>query len=66
MPILVLHGTDDRMAAPRRASTCANSAGSVDKTLVLIPDAYDALLRDLDREQTIMTIIEWMDARRAR
>ena len=38
-------------------------AGSDDKMLHLVPDGYHALLRDLDRDATLDTIIDWIDAR---
>ena len=58
-----MHGTGDLMADPAATVELVERAGSADKTLHLVPDGYHALLRDLDRETTLDTIIDWIDAR---
>ena len=58
-----MHGTGDLMADPAATVELVERAGSADKTLRLVPDAYHALLWDLDRETTLDTIIDWIDAR---
>ena len=63
VPLLAMHGTGDLMADPAATVELVEQAGSADKTLHLVPDGYHALLRDLDREATLDTIIDWIDAR---
>ena len=58
-----MHGTADLMADPDATIELVEHAGSDDKTLHLVPDGYHALLRDLDRETTLDTIIDWIDER---
>jgi alpha-beta hydrolase superfamily lysophospholipase len=65
VPLLVLHGTDDRMAAPERSIELVERAASTDKTLHLVNGGYHALLRDLDRAATEDLIVEWIQARLA-
>lgn len=63
VPLLVLHGTADTMAAPRRSVELIERARSTDKTLHLVPDGAHALLRDLDRAATEDVILAWIDER---
>lgn len=63
VPLLVLHGTDDRMAAPQRSVELVERAASTDKTLHLVEGGYHSLLRDLDRAATEELIIAWIEAR---
>jgi alpha-beta hydrolase superfamily lysophospholipase len=63
VPLLVLHGTDDRMAAPERSVELVERAASIDKTLHLVEGGYHSLLRDLDRAATEELIIGWIEAR---
>ena len=63
VPLLAMHGTGDLMADPSATVELVERAGSADKTLHLVPDGYHALLRDLDREATLDTIVDWIDAR---
>ena len=63
VPLLAMHGTGDLMADPAATIELVEQAGSADKTLHLVPDGYHALLRDLDRDATLDTIVAWIDAR---
>ena len=63
VPLLAMHGTADLMADPDTTVELVELAGSDDKTLQLVPDGYHALLRDLERETTLDTILAWIDHR---
>lgn len=63
VPLLAMHGTADLMADPAATIELVEHAASTDKRLHLVPDGYHALLRDLDREATLATIIDWIDDR---
>ena len=63
VPLLAMHGTADLMADPAATIELVELAGSDDTTLHLVPDGYHALLRDLDRETTLDTILTWIDHR---
>jgi alpha-beta hydrolase superfamily lysophospholipase len=65
VPLLVLHGTEDRMAAPQASIDLVERAASTDKALQLVEGGYHALLRDLDRRATEDLILAWIDARLA-
>lgn len=64
VPLLAMHGTSDVMADPAATVELAERAASGDKRVELVEDGYHALLRDLDREHTMDTIITWIDERR--
>ena len=63
VPLLAMHGTGDLMTDPAATVDLVERAGSADTTLRLVPDGYHALLRDLDRDTTLDTIIDWIGAR---
>lgn len=63
VPLLVLHGTADRMAAPAGSIDLAERAASTDKTLHLVEGGWHALLRDVDRGTVEDLIVAWIDAR---
>ncbi len=61
--LLALHGTGDLMADPAATVELVEQAGSADKTQHLVPGGHHALLRDLDRDATLDTIVAWIAAR---
>lgn len=65
IPILAMHGTADLMADPAATVELIERVGSKDKTIELVLDGFHALLRDLDRQATLTTIIGWIDDRLA-
>jgi acylglycerol lipase len=65
LPVLAMHGTADLMADPDATVELVELAGSHDKTLELVPGGFHALLRDLDREATLDTIVAWIERRTA-
>lgn len=63
VPLLVLHGTADRMADPARSVALVEEAASADKTLHLVEGGWHALLRDIDRHEVEDLIVGWISAR---
>jgi alpha-beta hydrolase superfamily lysophospholipase len=63
VPLLVLHGTADRMAAPELSAELVERASSPDKALHLVEGGYHALLRDVGRERTEDLVVAWIEAR---
>src|SRR4030095_14456026 len=63
LPVLILHGTDDKATNPSGSQFFYDNTGSTDKTLKLYEGAYHDLLNDLDKEVVIADINEWIDAR---
>lgn len=62
MPVLILHGTDDRVTLPHGSQVFFENAGSDDKTLRLYEGHAHDLLNDLGREQVLGEITGWIDA----
>ncbi len=63
LPVLILHGTDDKATRPDGSEQFYREAGSADKTLKLYDGYYHDLLNDLGREAVFADIIGWIDAR---
>ena len=63
VPLLVLHGSDDRMVSPAGSRRFAASAASADKQLIEYPGGYHALFADYGREQVLADVAHWIEAR---
>jgi acylglycerol lipase len=63
LPVLILHGTADKVTRPGGSQQFYDRAGSADKTLKLYEGAAHDLLNDLDKETVIADIRGWIEAR---
>ena len=63
LPVLILHGTEDKATNPIGSQFFYDNAGSTDKTLKLYEGHYHDLLNDLDKEVVMADITDWIDAR---
>lgn len=63
LPVLILHGTEDKATNPSGSQFFYDNAGSTDKTLKLYEGHYHDLLNDLDKEIVMADITNWIDAR---
>src|SRR5262249_9860670 len=63
LPVLILHGTEDKATNPSGSQFFYDNAGSTDKTLKLYEGHYHDLLNDLDKEVVMADINNWIDAR---
>jgi alpha-beta hydrolase superfamily lysophospholipase len=62
LPLLILHGTDDRATKPSGSQLFYDKAGSKDKTLRLYEGYFHDLLNDLEKEKVMADIKGWLDA----
>ncbi len=62
LPILILHGTEDKVTKPAGSQLFYDTAGSADKTLKLYEGHAHDLLNDLDREKVMGDIVGWVNA----
>ena len=62
-PVLILHGTADKLANPKGSRNLADRAVSADKTLRLYPGLVHDLVHEPERAQVITDIVDWLDAR---
>jgi acylglycerol lipase len=62
LPILILHGTADKVTSPRGSQEFYEKAGSSDKTLKLYDGHFHDLLADVGKQQVMADIQAWIDA----
>lgn len=62
LPVLILHGTEDKATNPSGSQFFYDTAGSTDKTLKLYEGHYHDLLNDIDKEVVMADINNWLDA----
>ena len=63
VPLLVYHGTADKLTEPGGSRAFGAHAGSPDKTLTLHDGSYHETMNDLDRDRVIGELIAWIQAR---
>ena len=63
LPVLILHGTEDKATNPSGSQFFYDNAGSTDKTLKLYEGHYHDLLNDVDKEIVMADIHDWINAR---
>ena len=63
LPILIMHGTDDKATVCHGSEFFYKTAGSKDKTLKLYEGHYHDLLNDFGKETVIADITAWIEKR---
>ena len=63
LPVLIMHGTDDKATVCHGSEFFYETAGSRDKTLKLYEGHYHDLLNDVGKEGVLADIRTWIDAR---
>ena len=63
LPVLILHGTLDKATKPSGSQHFYDKAGSQDKTLKLYEGHFHDLLNDIDKENVMADIQNWIDER---
>ncbi|GIW71185.1 MAG: hydrolase [Planctomycetota bacterium] len=63
VPLLILHGTEDRLTNPAGSRQLHERAASEDKTLVLLEGLYHDLLHEPEHAEIEARIIAWIEAR---
>jgi alpha-beta hydrolase superfamily lysophospholipase len=62
LPVLIMHGTDDKATVCHGSQFFYETVGSKDKTLKLYDGHYHDLLNDLGKEKVMADINGWIDA----
>src|SRR5215510_7583716 len=62
LPLLILHGTADRVTKPSGSQRFYDDAGSRDKTIKLYDGHFHDLLNDVDKEVVMSDIRKWIGA----
>lgn len=63
LPLLALHGTQDKLTNPDGSKALVSRARATDKTLKLYPGVYHDLLHEPEQAQVRSDITAWLDAR---
>jgi acylglycerol lipase len=63
LPVLIMHGTADKVTKPGGSQFFFDTVGSADKTLKLYEDHAHDLLNDIGREGVMADIRQWIAAR---
>ncbi len=63
LPVLIMHGTEDKATKPSGSAHFYENAGSTDKTLKLYEGHFHDLLNDIDKEIVMQDILRWIDER---
>jgi alpha-beta hydrolase superfamily lysophospholipase len=63
LPVLILHGTQDKNTKPTGSQHFYDMAGSADKTLKLCEGGFHDLLNDIDKKLVMRNIKDWVNAR---
>jgi acylglycerol lipase len=63
LPLLIMHGTDDRLTDMEGSKQLFAKASSNDKTLKLYDGLYHEILNEPEKERVLGDIVEWMDKR---
>ncbi len=64
LPILIMHGTADRLSDPRGSEILYDRVGSRDKTLKLYDGFYHEIFSEPGHEQVLVDMEAWLLARR--
>ena len=62
LPVLVMHGSADRMVPPDGSRRFVARVAGPDKRMIEYENAYHALLADLDRERVLADLVGWIGA----
>lgn len=63
LPLLMLIGTEDRLAAPAAGRQFFGDVSSADKTLHVYDGLYHEVLNEPERAAVLADLIQWLDAR---
>lgn len=63
LPVLILHGTADRLADPAGSQMIYDHISSTDKTLRFYDGLYHEIFNEPEREQVLADVAAWLEAR---
>jgi alpha-beta hydrolase superfamily lysophospholipase len=61
LPILIMHGGDDKLTPVSGSHILHESVGSTDKTLKIWPEMQHEIMNEVDRQQVLAMIIDWLN-----
>lgn len=60
LPILILHGSSDRLASPQGSKLLYERVSSTDKTLKIYDGLYHEVFNEPEREQVMQDVEQWL------
>ncbi len=63
LPILIMHGTDDRLSDPQGSQLLYDRVSSEDKTLIFYDNYYHEIFNEPGRERVLADMEGWLEAR---
>lgn len=60
LPLIILHGALDKIAAPAGSQELYDTCSSEDKTLIILKDQKHEILKDTDSQSTLSKISTWI------
>ncbi len=61
LPLLILHGAEDGLAAPAGSEFLQQHAGSADKTLKIYPGLYHEIFNEPEQQMVLGDMVAWID-----
>ncbi|HXC49533.1 MAG TPA: lysophospholipase [Candidatus Limnocylindrales bacterium] len=62
-PLLLIHGTDDRLCSAEGAEAYVRASSSHDVTVKLYPEGRHEMLNEINRDEVMNDLWQWLDAR---
>jgi len=63
LPVLIMHGAEDRLVAPGGSRKAYDALGSTDKTLRVFPGLFHEIMNEPERHMVYKEIAEWISQR---
>ncbi|KEO72065.1 alpha/beta hydrolase [Anditalea andensis] len=63
LPVLILHGSDDKLTNPKGSEAFFEAISSPDKTLISYPGLYHELHHEPKKNEVVSDLISWMEQR---
>jgi len=63
MPVLIMHGSGDKMADPEGSKTFYQNISSKDKTLKIYDDFFHEIMNEIEKERVYSDILNWLEER---
>ena len=62
LPVLVMHGTGDRLVPVQAAHLIHDSVGSTDKTLLTYEGLFHEIFNEPEQKRVLDDLVGWLDA----
>lgn len=63
LPLLVMHGGDDKLTSPAGSEMVDRLASSEDKTLAIYDGLYHEIFNEPEQDRVLADVIDWLDKR---